>query len=39
LLSLAVTNGTHSAEQLAPLDGDGLLDSVLDLKRILLPLL
>lgn len=39
LLSLAVTNGTHSAEQLAPLDGDGLLDSVLDLKKILLPLL
>ena len=35
LLSLAVTNGTHTAEQLGVLDGDGLLDSVLDLKKVL----
>jgi phosphonatase-like hydrolase len=35
LLSLAVTNGTHSAEQLAVLDNDGLLESVLDLKKVL----
>ena len=32
LLSLAVTNGTHSTAELAPLDGDGLLGSVLELK-------
>jgi phosphonatase-like hydrolase len=38
LLSLAVTNGTHSAEQLSGLDGDGLLDSVLELKKVLADL-
>lgn len=35
LLSLAVTNGTHTAEELAELDGDGLLNSLLDLKTVL----
>lgn len=35
LLSLAVTNGTHTAEQLTGLDGDGLLGSVLELKKVL----
>jgi phosphonatase-like hydrolase len=38
LLSLAVTNGTHKAEQLAGLDGDGLLDNVLQLKERLADL-
>lgn len=38
-LSLAVTNGTHSREELAVLDNDGLLPSLRTLPEILLPLL
>lgn len=38
LLSLAVTNGTHTREELAPLDNDGLLNSLLDLKQRLLAI-
>ena len=38
-LSLAVTNGTHSHEELAALDNDGLLPSLRTLPEILLPLL
>ena len=39
LLSLAVTNGTHPAAQLAALDNDGLLSSVSELTTILAPLI
>lgn len=35
LLSLAVTNGTHSRAELAALDNDGLLDSLSDLPAFL----
>jgi phosphonatase-like hydrolase len=38
LLSLAVTNGTHSREELAGLDHDGLLYSVTDLPDFLMAL-
>jgi phosphonatase-like hydrolase len=39
LLSLAVTNGTHSEAQLSGLEGDGLLASVSDLKKVLADLI
>lgn len=37
-LSLGVTNGTHSREQLAQYPNDGLLSSLCDLKELLQPL-
>lgn len=39
VLSLAVTNGTHSRAELERLPNDGLLDSLLDLPDLLEPLL
>jgi phosphoglycolate phosphatase-like HAD superfamily hydrolase len=35
LLSLAVTNGTHTREQLQQYPNDGLLDSLLELPKII----
>ncbi|MGD1700421.1 HAD hydrolase-like protein [Dapis sp. BLCC M229] len=35
ILSLAVTNGTHTREQLEKFENDGLLDSLLNLKQII----
>jgi phosphoglycolate phosphatase-like HAD superfamily hydrolase len=35
LLSLGVTNGTHTVEQLSEIENDGLLSNILELRQII----